>query len=338
VTDRPFAGRSVAVTGASGFVGGAVAAALLAQGAQVRALVRSDAAGRTAAALGAAPVRGDLEDHDALRDLMHGCDLVVHVAGVNAGCIRDPAPMYRVNVRGPAAVIEAAAAAGVARVVHTSSAAAVAEPPGSIGREDTEPTGRFATHYARSKYLGERAAFEAGRRTGVEVVCVGPSSVQGPGRIGGTAKLLLRVARADTAVLTRTWLSVVDVADCAAGHLLAARHGLAGERYLLSGASLSTEEALSLLRRVTGRPRRVVWIPRAVVRAVAPLTALAALVGSTDPPLCPGMVHTLLHGHRYDGSRATRDLGLIYTPAEQTLRRAIAWYAARGMLGGAGPA
>ena len=75
-----------------------------------------------------------------------------------------------------------------------------------------------------------------------------------------------------------------------------------------------------------------------MVRAVAPLTGLATLVGSTDPPLCPSMVHTLLHGHRYDGSRATRELGLTYTSPEQTLRRAIAWYAARGMLQDPGPA
>jgi len=321
------------LTGGSGFVGGAVLTRLLAEGVRVRALARSETAARILADRGAEPVLGSLADDEALRDGMQGCDVVFHVAGVNAGCVRDPAPLYTANVSGPERVIRAAAAAGVPRVVHTSSAAAVAEREGEIAREDTEPSGSFPTHYARSKFLGERKAFEAGRQTGVEVVTVNPSSVQGPGRTGGTAKLLLRVARSRTAILVRTWFSVVDVEDCAEGHLLAATAGRGGERYLLSGASLSTETAVELLRRATGRPARTVWVPRGAVRAAAPLAGMVERFGRGDPILCPGMIRTLLHGHRADGSRATRELGLTYRPAEVTLRRALAWYEGRGMLG-----
>jgi dihydroflavonol-4-reductase len=156
--------------------------------------------------------------------------------------------------------------------------------------------------------------------------------VQGPGRTTGTAKMLIGVARARVAVLVRTWLSLVDVDDCAEAHVLAARLGVPGERYLISGASVRADEAVQILRAITGRRHRVVWIPRAAIRATAPVAALLERVGSADPVVCPGMLRTLLHGHRYDGSRATRDLGLTYTPLEETLRRTLDWYASRGML------
>jgi dihydroflavonol-4-reductase len=119
---------------------------------------------------------------------------------------------------------------------------------------------------------------------------------------------------------------------------LAAQVGVPGERYLVSGASVPAEEAVRILRSLTGHPQRIVWIPRAVIRAAAPATALLERVGSSDPIVCPAMLSTLLHGHRYDGSRATRELGLAYTPLEETLRRAMDWYAAHGMLRRTDPA
>ena len=99
----------------------------------------------------------------------------------------------------------------------------------------------------------------------------------------------------------------------------------------MSGTSLPAEDAVDILRRLTGRPRRVIWIPRAAFRAATPLSSLLARFGG-DPIVCPGMLRTLLHGHRYEGSRATRELGLTYTPLEETLRRALAWYGQQGML------
>jgi len=330
---------TVFVTGGSGFVGGAVLRRVVAEATHVRALARSDDAAAAVRALGAEPVAGSILDEGSLIDAMAGCDVAFHVAGVNAGCIRDPGPMYAANVSGPERVIRAAAAAGVARVVHTSSAAAVAEPEGTVATERTEPSGTFHTHYARSKYLGERHAFAAGRETGVEVVALNPSSVQGPGRTTGTAKLLLAAARSPVAVLVRTWLSIVDVDDCAQAHVLAARRGVAGERYLVSGSSVTAPEAVDVLRAISGRPRRVLWLPRVVVRAATPLAAVVERIGGDrDPIVCPGMLRTLLHGHRYDGSRAVRDLGLTYTPLEETLRRTLDWYAERGMLGSRDPA
>ncbi len=319
------------VTGGSGFVGGAVIRALVADGQPVRALSRSEAASAVVTGLGAEPVEGDLLDRPALAAGMSGCDVVFHVAGVNQMCPRDPAELYATNVDGASTAVYAAADAGVGRGVLTSSSASIGERSGTVGREDTPHRGTFLSHYERSKFLGERAARAAGEERGIDVVTVNPSSVQGPGRTTGSARILLSAARARTTALLDTSFSVVDVDDCAAGHLLASRSGVGGERYLLSGAAVTMRSAIDMLRRATGRPRRVVWIPRVLVRTGAPLTAVVARTRK-DATVCPALLRTLLHGHRYDGSRATRELGLVYRTLEESLERVLAWYRAQGML------
>jgi dihydroflavonol-4-reductase len=321
------------LTGGSGFVGGAVIRRLVADGREVRALARSEAAADAVAALGARPVRGDLRDRNAMTAAMRGCTAVFNVAGVNRTCSRDRSVLGTVNVDGAALVVRAAAEAGVPRVVHTSSAATLGERHGTVGREDSPHRGTFLSDYERSKYLGERRVREEGRALGIDVICVNPSSVQGPGRTTGTARILLRLVRSRTAILIRTWVSVVDVDDCAQGHVQAERLGAPGERYVISGASLPLEAAVASLRAGAGRPQHVLWVPRWAVRTATPLAALAARASTgADPSVCPALIRTLLHGHRYDGSRATRDLGLVYRPIEETLARTLAWYEERGIL------
>jgi len=214
----------------------------------------------------------------------------------------------------------------------TSSAATLGEPPGTIGDERTEHRRDYLSHYERSKHLGERVAFAVGRETGVEVVCVNPSSVQGPGRTGGSARLLLELMNRRHPALVDVWISLVDIDDCAEGHVLAERHGTPGERYVLSGASVRTRDAVDLVRRIWGRPEDVRWLPAFAARAAGALAELYGAITRRDVPVCREAVRTLLHGHRYDGSRATRDLGLAYTPLETTLERTLVWYAERGLV------
>lgn len=321
------------VTGAGGFVGGAVLRHLVRSRRQVRALVRSDGAARSVAEAGATPIRGDLFDMEALLSGMRGCATVFHVAGVNAACPRDPEPMMLANVEGASNVVRTAAAAGVHRVVHTSSAATIGEVRGTVGREDSAHRGSFLSTYERSKFLGERRAFELGRDLGVEVVCVNPSSVQGPGRTAGSARLLLELVNRRRPVVVATWLSVVDVDDCAAGHVLAESRGRPGARYVLSAASLSTDEAVATLVRVCGRPHRVLRVPRFAVSVAGAAAGAIGSLAAYDPPLCRDAVRTLLHGHRYDGSLAEREIGASYRPLEETLRRTLVWYAGHGLVG-----
>jgi dihydroflavonol-4-reductase len=322
----------VLVTGGTGFVGRALLRRLLADGRDVRALARSDDAASTLAELGATSVPGDLDDGGSLRAAMEGVGTVFHVAGVNAMCLRDPSELYRVNVDGSERVLRAAAHAGVGRIVYTSSAATIGEPEGVIGREDTPHRGTFLSDYERSKYLAERRVQTLAAELGVATVTVNPSSVQGPGRIGGSARLLLGLVNARLPVVVPTFVSIVDVDDCTEGHVLAERRGVPGERYLLNGATLSVAEAIGVLRGVGGRPHRVLTLPRASARLGGRLAGVVARVSGRDLPACPEMVRTLLHGHRFDGSRAHRELGLRYQPIEATVTRTLAWYADRGLL------
>jgi dihydroflavonol-4-reductase len=319
------------VTGGSGFVGGALLARLVQEGRTVRALARSDRAAAAIAGAGAEPVRGDLADPGSLADAMRGSDVVFHVAGVNAMCLRDPSPMFRANVEGSANVIRAAAQAGVGRVVHTSSAAAIGEARDTVGREDSVHRGWFLSRYEESKYLSEREVLALGRALDVDVVCVNPSSVQGPGRTGGSARLLLDLLNGRVPIVD-TYLSVVDVDDCTEGHLLAAARGVPGERYLVSGVSLHTRHAVALLRAETGHPTKVRRLPRPAAAVAGILGGAAGVVTRRDLPMCPELAATLLHGHRYDGSRATRELGLSYTPIGETIGRIVRWYRSRGLL------
>ena len=223
------------VTGASGFVGGALLRGLVKDGREVRALARSTDAAASVQADGGVPVPGELFDEGVLVGGMHGCDTVFHVAGVNAMCLRDPDAMLRTNVDGSASVVRAAARAGVARVVHTSSAATIGEPRGVVGSEDTPHRGTFLSAYERSKFLAEREVLALGTELGVEVVCVNPSSVQGPGRTGGSARLLLgpgeRAAAGDGRhVPVDRRRRRLHRGTCCRGE-----RGRAGERYLLNG-------------------------------------------------------------------------------------------------------
>ncbi|MGZ8629585.1 MAG: NAD-dependent epimerase/dehydratase family protein [Actinomycetota bacterium] len=321
----------VFLTGGSGFVGGALLRRLVSDGREVRALARSDAAAATLAGLGAAVVRGDVFDHGALLSGMRGCSSVFHVAGVNAMCLRDPRPQLRVNVEGAATVARAAAAARVGRLVHTSSAATIGEPLGAVGREETPHRGSFISNYERSKFLGERRVLSIGAELGLSVVCVNPSSVQGPGRTGGSAALLLGVVNGRLPVLVNTWLSVVDIEDCTAAHLLAERDGVPTRRYLVSGASFDVRTAVAMLQEASGRPGHVWFAPRPFATVVGALAGAITRLTGKETPVCPETVRTLLHGHRFDASLAERELGLHYTPVATTLRRTLTWYAEQGM-------
>ena len=322
----------VLVTGGTGVVGRALLQRLVADGRQVRALARSERSRATLRELGAEPLPGDVLDPASVETAARGCSTVFHVAGVNAMCLRNPRPMIRTNVEGSAGTIRAAAAAGVARVVYTSSASAIGEAHGTIGREDSPHRGSYLSNYERSKHLAERRVFETAAETGIEVVAVNPSSVQGPGRATGSARLLLDVVNGRLPVLVDTTISLVDIADCAEGHFLAETRGAPGERLILSGATFTIREAVGMLRRIWGLPERVRFAPTWVASAGgAAIGAGARLVGR-DAPVCTEAVRALLHGHRYDGSKATRDLGLAYTPAEETIRRTLEWCAERGLV------
>ncbi len=324
--------RPSLVIGATGFVGGGVLGQLLADGRPVRALARPGPGADALRERGVDTVTGDVLDPASLEAAMDGCGAVYHAAGVNAFCLPDPAPMMRANVDGSANVIAAAARAGAGRVVYTSSAAALGEARGTVGTEDSPHRGSFLSAYERSKYLAERRVLADAERLGVDVVCVSPSSVQGPGRTHGTARLLMQYVNGKLRFLVDTRISFLDIADCTAGHLLACEKGAAGQRYVLNGATFTTRELLGMLARETGIEHPVRWLPGGAALAASAVVEGGAKTARRQPPVCREMIRTMLHGHRYDGSRAERELGLRYTPVTQTIARTLRWYSDHGYL------
>jgi dihydroflavonol-4-reductase len=318
---------NVAITGATGVVGSAVLRHLRESGRPIRALVRK-------AARPLAPdvqtVVGDLLDYRSLVVAFEASEVVYHAAGLNQMCPRRPEDLFRVNVEGTRNVVRACRAAGVRRLVYTSSAATIGEGRGSVGREDTAHRGHFNSWYERSKYEAEQVArMEAGP---LQLVVVNPSSVQGPGRSTGTGKLILDLINGRLPVLVETRFSIIDIDDCARGHLLAETDGSPGDRYLLSGFTITTKEAVALVEAILGRRLGVKMMPGWLAMAgAAAIEAINRIMGR-QAPVCREMVRTLRHGHSYDGAKATRELGLVYTPPEQVLARLIGWFTDEGLL------
>jgi len=276
-------------------------------------------------------------DASSLEDAFAGARFVFHVAGLVAACRRDASAVLRTNVIGTRNAVLAAGRAGVERLVLTSSAATIGERAREIGREDTRHRGWFLSAYERSKAEAESEAFALARTGRPEVVGVNPASVQGPGRADGTARLLLLAARGRLPVTLETTVSFVDVGDCAAGHRLAAERGAPGERYLLCGATMSTDETLRIVdavvgRRVGGRPGRRVRVPTGAALPAAALVETGFSILRRDPPICRELALALMHGRRYDGSRAARELGLEYRAPDETIARTIAWFRTSGLL------
>ena len=322
----------VFLTGGSGLIGGALAKRLAARGDEVVALARSDASAAALEALGATVVRGDVLDEAGLERGMAGCAVVYHVAGINTMCPTDPAALIHVNVRGAEAAVRAAARAGAERVVLTSSAAALGEEAGTVGSESSPHRGSYLSVYERSKHEGEVAAFAAAAIAGVPLVAVNPSSVQGPGRAGGTGRILIAYLNGRLKAFVDTTLTLVDIEDTVQGHLLAAERGVPGRRYVLAGAAMTSREALAVVSELSGVTDRPRLLPAPVAEVGAAAVEAAFRLRGRTPPICREMVRTLLHGHRYDGSRAARELGVVYTPVRETFRRTIAWALEAGLI------
>ncbi len=323
---------SVLVVGATGFIGGALARALIERGDPVRAAVRSGSAGRSLSELGAEVVEADLLDPASLRSAARGTSLIYHAGGANAMCPRDPGKLFEVNVRGTLNLVEAAAAVGVGRVVYTSSAATLGEARGTTATGESPHRGSFLSAYEHSKYMAESQAMERARTLGVDLICVNPSSVQGRGRTRGTAKWLIRYADGRLHWMVDTRVSLVAVDDCVLAHLQAARLGVPGRRYLVNGATLGIRELIDLVAEATGRRYPVHLVPAWAASAGGYVAGAAWGLASRPAPVCPEMVRTLLHGHAYDGSQAARELEFSYTPIRDFIRATLGWYWEHGLI------
>src|ERR687893_1712854 len=317
------------ITGATGFVGGLLLTRLVAEGRPVRALVRNLGDRERLPDPRVELAIGHLEDEESLVRAADGCEVVYHVAGLNQLCLADPAPLYRVNVEGTRRMLEAARRAGVRRVVHTSSAAALGGDGSTFVDETAGPPSEFTSHYARSKFEGEQLALAF---DGVEVVVVNPSSVQGPGRTTGTASVFIGYLNGRLPFDLPARFRFCDTLDCVNGHLLAEAKGRPGQRYVLNTGTLSNSEAIDLIAVIAGLSDRPRTLPLPVAMGVAGVAEAVGRLRGRQPRLCRESVRTLGHPHLYDGSRATRELGLRYTPVLQAMEATVRWYVAHGLV------
>lgn len=341
-TEKPAPSRSgsrahrsqrVLLTGGTGFIGSHVARTLLGRELPVRCLVRSGSRLHNLDGLAVELVEGELADPASLRGAVEHCDLVFHCAADYRLWAPDPEELYRANVEGTRHLLEAAAEAGVRRVVHTSSVGALGS------RRDGEPANEetpvrledMVGHYKRSKYLAERLV-EGWARRGLDVVIVNPSTPVGERDLKPTptGQLIVDFLNGKLPAYVDTGLNLVDVRDVAEGHALAAERGRQGERYILGGPNLTLRQLLELLSRIAGRPPPRLRLPHAVPALAAAAESTWARWRGRPPRIAPEAVRMARRRMFFDASKARRELGLPQSPVEQALARAVAWFRQHG--------
>ena len=326
------------LTGATGFVGSAVARVLAARGHRLRLLVRPTSDRRNLAGVDAELSLGDLNDAASLARAAAGCRYVMHVAADYRFWVPDPDAMLRANVDGSVAVMRAAQAAGVERVVYCSSIAALGRTEDGTPADEETPTieADFVGTYKRSKFLAERAVLDLVRHEGLPAVVVNPAGPVGPRDIKPTptGKMIRDAAAGRIPAYINTGLNLVHVDDVAEGHALALERGRIGERYILGGENLLLKEVLALVADVVGRKPPTIELPEAVVWPAALfMEGLARLTGI--PPM---MTRDHLKMARkkmfFSSAKAMRELGYAPRPVRAAIEDAVAWFRANGMLRG----
>jgi dihydroflavonol-4-reductase len=323
------------VTGASGFVGSAVAKALVKSGWQVRALVRSGSDHANLAGLPLEIAVGDLTDRASLVSATADCAALFHVAADYRLGTRDPAQLYRNNVEGTRNIMDAARRARIERMVYTSSVATIGLPAdGSPGDEKTPVAlADMIGHYKRSKYLAEQLVRDSAQE-GFSVVIVNPSTPVGAGDVKPTptGQMVLDAACGRTPAYVDTGLNIVHVDDVAAGHLLAFHRGRAGERYILGGEDMTLRQILTEIAKHVGRKPARIRLPHALVLPLAYVAEGFAKASGRATRLTVEGVRMSRKRMFYSSAKATHELGYRARPAVEGLADAVAWFRERGLV------
>lgn len=324
------------VTGATGFVGSHVAEVLQQQGAELRLLVRSNSRTENIDFLNAERVIGDLRDFESLRKGMSECEAVFHVAADYRLWVRNPEEMYRANVDGTLAVMDAAHQAGVKRIVYTSSVATMGFlSDGTIVDEETPvDLSHMIGHYKKSKFMAEQAALAAGR-SGAPVVVVNPTTPIGERDIKPTptGRIILDFLNRNFPAYVDTGLNLADVREVARGHLLALEHAEPGQRYILGGENLTLKQILDKLATITGLPSPTMKVPHSVALGFAAFDQFfTGVVRHKEPRATIEAVRMGRKKMFASSAKAERELGYRTLSVEDALRRASAWFTQQGYV------
>ncbi|HEY1659585.1 MAG TPA: hopanoid-associated sugar epimerase [Candidatus Sulfotelmatobacter sp.] len=324
------------LTGATGFLGSHVAHALAEQGANLRLLVRPTSNLKNLEGLKAETATGDLRDPASLEKAISGCDTVIHVAADYRLWLRDPNEMYRSNVEGTRAILAAARKNGVKNVVYTSSVATIGFTANGRSADEDSPVSLAGMigHYKRSKFMAEQIALEAGR-SGLRVVTVNPTTPIGEQDIKPTptGRIVVDFLKGKFPAYVETGLNLVDVRECALGHIAALEKGRSGERYILGGENLTLKQVLDKLGKISGLPSPKIKLPYfvAYIAGAVDQTFTGTLRGR-EPR---ATIETVRMGKKKmwaSSDKAERELGWKIVPAENALRRAVKWFQENGYV------
>jgi dihydroflavonol-4-reductase len=317
------------ISGATGFLGASIVRELLRDGNEVRALVRKGADTSNLTGLDVELWQGDLRDGEGLKQGLKGCDVLYHAAADYRLWTRDPADMYRINVDGTAAILEAALVNGVSRAVYTSSVGTLGNPgDGTPGDESTPVSfNDMVGHYKKSKFLAEREA-ERFLERGLPLVIVNPSTPVGPLDIKPTptGKIIVDFLNRKMPAYLDTGLNIIAVEDCARGHILAAQKGQVGRKYILGNTNLTLREIFSIMAEITGLPAPKVRLPYTPILLAAYVNEGISRLTGREPLIPLAGVQMAAKFMYFDSSRAVRELGLPQTPVAEALQRAVEWF------------
>src|SRR5438128_6261003 len=325
------------VTGATGFVGSHVARVLTEQGADLRLLIRSSSDPKNIEGLKAERVVGDLCDPSSLEKGISGCDVVFHVAADYRLWIRDPERMYRSNVEGTRTILEAARKNSVRRVVYTSSVGTIGLPSNRHLADENSPVAleNMIGHYKRSKFMAEQVALDAGKESagtnGMDVVVVNPTTPIGEQDIKPTptGRIVVDFLKKKFPAYVDTGLNLVDVAECARGHVAALEKGRSGERYILGGENLTLKQILDKLAVITGLPSPKIRVPYVVALATGVMDqVVTGYIRKREPRATIDAVRMGRKKMFVSSSKAERDLGWKCVPVDHALGRAVEWFRA----------
>ena len=320
----------VLITGSSGFIGAAVTRAVIANGDDVRVLVRPASNRNNLEGIPVEVVEGDLQDPVSLNKAINGCQGLYHVAAHYALWAPDPATFYQVNVEGTKQLFRAAQNAGVERIVYTSTIGAIGLPSdGGLGREDLFPSeNQLSGDYKRSKFLAEQEVLKMAQQ-GLPVVIVNPTAPVGVGDIKPTptGQIIVDFMKGRMFAYIETGMNLIDVDDVAIGHVRAMERGRIGERYILGNQNLMFREMCQMLSQVTG-----VAVPRVRLpwKGVIPLahvnTWIANHVTHKTPRIPLEGVRMAKYRMHYDCTKARKELDLPQTSVETALKKAVQWF------------